>query len=72
MKIKTITTGILLSSPKEIEKIRQVSEFNQQALFQVAVIVLFHCHIGILMINSVPFSGVEIQCNSPPCSLTII
>ncbi len=31
MKIRTITTGISLSSTKEIEKIRQASEFNQQA-----------------------------------------
>ncbi len=31
MKIRTITTGISLSSTKEMEKIRQASEFNQQA-----------------------------------------
>lgn len=31
MKIRTITTGISLSSLKEIEKIKQASEFNQQA-----------------------------------------
>ncbi|MGI2906851.1 DUF711 family protein [Tolypothrix sp. VBCCA 56010] len=31
MKIRTITTGISLSSLKEIDKIRQASEFNQQA-----------------------------------------
>lgn len=31
MKIRTITTGISLQSPKEVEKIRQASEFNQQA-----------------------------------------
>ncbi|MBD0266070.1 MAG: DUF711 family protein, partial [Tolypothrix sp. Co-bin9] len=31
MKIRTITTGISLSSTKEIEKIRQASEFNQEA-----------------------------------------
>lgn len=31
MKIRTITTGISLSSTKKIEKIRQASEFNQQA-----------------------------------------
>ena len=31
MKIRTITTGISLSSTKELEKIRQASEFNQQA-----------------------------------------
>lgn len=31
MKIRTITTGISLKSPKEIEKISQAAEFNQQA-----------------------------------------
>lgn len=31
MKIRTITTGISLSSLKQIEKIKQASEFNQQA-----------------------------------------
>ncbi|NEU71045.1 DUF711 family protein [Hassallia byssoidea VB512170] len=31
MKIRTITTGISLSSLKEIDKIKQASEFNQQA-----------------------------------------
>ncbi|WP_341528704.1 DUF711 family protein [Nostoc sp. UHCC 0302] len=30
MKIRTITTGISLQSPKEIEKIRQAAKFNQQ------------------------------------------
>jgi uncharacterized protein (UPF0210 family) len=31
MKIRTITTGISLSSTQEIEKIKQATEFNQQA-----------------------------------------
>lgn len=31
MKIRTITTGISLYSPKEVEKISQAVEFNQQA-----------------------------------------
>ncbi|MCP6758712.1 MAG: DUF711 family protein [Fischerella sp. CENA71] len=31
MKIRTITTGISLASPKEKDKIRQAAEFNQQA-----------------------------------------
>jgi len=31
MKIRTITTGISLQSSKEIEKIKQAAEFNQQA-----------------------------------------
>ncbi|WP_042341772.1 DUF711 family protein [Calothrix sp. PCC 7507] len=31
MKIRTITTGISLQSPADVEKIRQAAEFNQQA-----------------------------------------
>lgn len=31
MKIRTITTGISLKSPKDTEKIKQAAEFNQQA-----------------------------------------
>ncbi|TFI51740.1 DUF711 family protein [Mastigocladus laminosus UU774] len=31
MKIRTITTGISLASPKEKDKIKQAAEFNQQA-----------------------------------------
>ncbi|MBF2004956.1 MAG: DUF711 family protein [Chlorogloeopsis fritschii C42_A2020_084] len=33
MKIRTITTGILLQSPQEIDTIKQAVEFNQQAKY---------------------------------------
>jgi len=36
MKIRTITTGISLYSTQEIEKIRQASEFNQQAKLMIS------------------------------------
>ncbi|MFH1089891.1 MAG: DUF711 family protein, partial [Candidatus Uhrbacteria bacterium] len=31
MKIRTITTGVSLSSPNDEDKIRQTAEFNQKA-----------------------------------------
>ncbi|HEX7401317.1 MAG TPA: DUF711 family protein [candidate division Zixibacteria bacterium] len=31
MKIRTITTGIIFKSPKDIEQIKQISEFNRKA-----------------------------------------